>query len=306
MVYTLTLNPSLDYVVAVENFQVGKTNRTKEEQIYPGGKGLNVSVVLKNLDIESTALGFVAGFTGEELIKRVEKLGISNGFIKVTEGNTRINVKLKNYEGTEINGIGPAISSASMAELKEKLEKVKSGDVVVLAGSVPASVSKDIYSSIMEELKVNQKKQILFVVDTTKELLLNCLQYEPFLIKPNNHELGEIFGVDIATKESAIEYGILLQERGARNVMISMAGQGAVLLTEDGKQYMKEAPKGVYVNGVGAGDSMIAGFLAGWEKYKNYEEAFELAIASGSATAFSEYLGDGRRIIELLETMKQE
>lgn len=293
MIYTVTFNPSLDYIVSVNNFQMGMTNRTDSELLLPGGKGINVSIVLKNLGVENTALGFIAGFTGEEIRREVEKIGVRANFIQVEKGVSRINVKLKSIDGTEINGQGPDISEEKVEELLKKLEALKDGDILVLAGSIPASIPDDIYKNIMKRLA---GKGIMIVVDATKDLLLNVLEYHPFLIKPNNHELGEIFKTELKTREDVIPYAKKLQEMGARNVLVSMAGEGAVLIAEDGSEYTASAPKGKLVNGVGAGDSMVAGFLAGWMEKKNYVHAFHMGIAAGSASAFSEYLAKREEI----------
>ena len=258
MIYTVTFNPSLDYIVSVDNFKMGIVNRTTKELMYPGGKGINVSMVLSNLGIKNTAFGFSAGFTGEEIIRKVREKGIEAEFISVKEGNSRINVKLRSNEETEINGKGPKITEENIEELYAKLDSLKEGDILVLAGSIPDVMPKSIYMDIMEHL---QEKNLMVVVDATKELLLNVLSFHPFLIKPNNHELGEIFGVEISTKDQVVEYAKKLQEKGAKNVLVSMAGEGAVLVTEDGMEYRAEAPKGKVINSVGAGDSMVAGFL---------------------------------------------
>lgn len=293
MIYTVTFNPSLDYIVSVENFRLGLTNRTSFELILPGGKGLNASTVLMNLGIENTALGFIAGFTGEEIRTEVERIGVKAEFIQLEEGISRINMKLKSVDGTEINGRGPNINGEKITEMMERLKKLKEGDILILAGSIPSAMPKDIYSEIMRELT---GKGVLVVVDATKELLMNVLEYHPFLIKPNNHELGEIFNVSLKTREEVIPYARKLQEKGAGNVLVSMAGEGAVLVSEDGSVFESPAPKGVLVNAVGAGDSMVAGFMAGWLKKKDYEHAFYMGIAAGSASAFSEYLATGTEI----------
>mgnify|MGYP000143442875 CR=1 FL=1 len=294
MIYTVTFNPSLDYIVSVNNFQLGMTNRTATEMMLPGGKGINVSIVLKNLGLENTALGFVAGFTGREIVSKVRELGFQSEFIELDEGWSRINIKMKDFDGTEINGQGPAISGAALQALLEKLDGLKEGDVLVLAGSIPASIPETIYAEIMKRL---DGKGVLTVVDATNDLLMEVLPYHPFLIKPNNHELGEIFGVKIGNKADVIMYAKKMQEKGARNVLVSMAGEGAVLAAADGKVYLAPAPKGKLVNGVGAGDSMVAGFLTGWLKRQDYREAFHMGIATGSASAFSEYLA-GREQVE--------
>lgn len=298
MIYTVTFNPSLDYIVSVDDFRLGLTNRTSSELLLPGGKGINVSTILTNLGIESTALGFVAGFTGDEIIRRAEQIGVRSDFIHIEDGISRINVKLKSIDGTEINGMGPDISGEKTEELMRKLDVLDKGDVLVLAGSIPSSMPDDIYSRILKRL---EGKAVTFVVDATGELLLNVLKYHPFLIKPNNHELGDLFGVELKTRKEVVPYGRKLQEMGARNVLISMAGEGAVLVAEDGSVYDTPAPKGVLVNAVGSGDSMVAGFTAGWMEKKDYRHAFYMGVAAGSASAFSEYLATKDEIMSLYE-----
>lgn len=302
MIYTVTFNPSLDYIVSVNDFQLGLTNRTDSELILPGGKGINVSTILMNLGIDSTAFGFAAGFTGEEIIREVEAMGIRSDFIKIDSGISRINLKLKNIGGTEINGSGPEISEEKIEELLRKLDILGEGDILVLAGSIPASMPADMYSTIMERL---QHKNVTFIVDATKDLLINVLKYKPFLIKPNNHELGELFDVKLTTREEVIPYGKKLQKQGARNVLISMAGEGAVLVAEDGSVYEAPAPKGTLVNAVGAGDSMVAGFTAGWIEKKDYRHAFYMGVSAGSASAFSEYLATKEEIMDLYEKVSK-
>ncbi len=296
MVYTVTFNPSLDYIVSVNDFELGMTNRTTSELMLPGGKGINVSIVLQNLGVESTALGFMAGFTGDEICRKLEVQGVNTRFVKIDEGISRINLKLKSIDGTEINGMGPAISDEKVEELMKMLDQLEVGDYLVLAGSIPASMPDDIYKVIMERL---QEKDIEIVVDATKDLLMNVLPYRPFLIKPNNHELGELFGVKITKREEVAPYARKLQEKGAKNVLVSMAGEGAVLVTEDGQTFMAPAPKGELKNGVGAGDSMVAGFITGWMNSKNYEEAFHMGLATGSASAFSEQLATKEEVIDV-------
>ena len=297
MIYTVTFNPSLDYIVSVNDFQLGLTNRTDSELILPGGKGINVSTILMNLGIDSTAFGFAAGFTGEEIIREVEAMGIRSDFIKIDSGISRINLKLKNIDGS-----GPEISEEKIEELLRKLDILGEGDILVLAGSIPASMPADMYSTIMERL---QHKNVTFIVDATKDLLINVLKYKPFLIKPNNHELGELFDVKLTTREEVIPYGKKLQKQGARNVLISMAGEGAVLVAEDGSVYEAPAPKGTLVNAVGAGDSMVAGFTAGWIEKKDYRHAFYMGVSAGSASAFSEYLATKEEIMDLYEKVSK-
>ncbi len=293
MIYTVTFNPSLDYIVSVDDFRLGLTNRTSSELLLPGGKGINVSTVLMNMGIESTALGFVAGFTGEEVVRRLEKMGVKNGFIWIDEGFTRINLKLKSIDGTEINGQGPVIGNDKVLTLMKQLDELKDGDVLFLSGSIPASMPEDVYEKIMKRL---EGRKVQIVVDATKDLLMNVLPYRPFLIKPNHHELGEIFQAELNTREEVIPYGRKLKEMGAENVLISMAGEGAVLIAADGKVYDAPAPKGTLVNGVGAGDSMVAGFMAGWMERQEYEYAFHMGISAGSASAFSENLATKEEI----------
>ena len=293
MIYTVTFNPSLDYIVSVEDFRLGLTNRTSSELLLPGGKGINVSTVLRNLGIENTALGFIAGFTGDEIVRRLEAMGVKNGFIRLEEGISRINLKLKSIDGTEINGQGPDIDEGKVRQLIGQLGKLGRGDVLFLSGSIPASMPDDVYRKIMELL---EGKGVRIVVDATKDLLLNVLPYRPFLIKPNNHELGEIFGEELKTRPSVIPYARKLQELGAVNVLVSMAGEGAVLVSEDGSVYESPAPKGTLINGVGAGDSMVAGFMAGYMEKQDYEYAFHMGTAAGSASAFSENLATKEEI----------
>ena len=303
MIYTVTFNPSLDYIVSVEDFKLGLTNRTSSELILPGGKGINVSTVLGNLGIENTALGFLAGFTGKEIVRRLEEMGVVSDFIEIKEGVSRINLKLKSIDGTEINGSGPVISPEDVEKLMEKLEKLGEGDVLFLAGSIPTSMPDDMYQKIMAKL---DGKGVMIVVDATRDLLMNVLAYHPFLIKPNNHELGEIFDVELLTRESVVPYAKKLQEKGARNVLVSMAGEGAVLVAEDGSVYDAPAPKGELKNGVGAGDSMVAGFMAGWMEKQEYRHAFHMGVASGSASAFSENLATKEEIAGVYQQVVKE
>lgn len=299
MIYTVTLNPSLDYIVTVQNFRTGTVNRTSNEQIYPGGKGINVSIVLNNLGMKSTALGFIAGFTGEELGRLLKEKGISTDFISVKQGQTRINVKIRSEEESEINGQGPMTDKTELDQLFHMLSMLKDEDVLVLAGSIPESIPSTVYRRIMEQLS---NKKIKVVVDATKDLLLNVLEYKPFLIKPNNHELSEIFGKELKTVEEVMEYAKKLKELGAQNVMVSMAGDGAVLVTEHGDTYFSEAPKGTLKNSVGAGDSMVAGFIAGYLNTKDYKEAFMMGISTGSASAFSEELATKEEVLKIYQT----
>ena len=298
MIYTVTFNPSLDYIVTVDDFKPGQVNRATEEVIYPGGKGINVSIVLRNLGFDNTALGFLAGFTGTEIENMLKKQGINAEFIHIGEGISRINMKLRSNEESEINGQGPAISIPDIQNLYKKLDELKDDDVLVLAGSIPSTMPESIYMDIMKHL---QKRKIKIVVDATNDLLMNVMQYHPFLIKPNNHELGEIFGVELQKKEDVIPYAKKLQDRGAKNVLVATAGEGAVLVTEQNEVFQSEAPKGTVINSVGAGDSMVAGFLAGFLKTGDYRVAFKMGIATGSASAFSEKLATKGQVEQILK-----
>ena len=301
MIYTVTFNPSIDYIVSVDDFSLGKTNRTTSEVMFPGGKGINVSTVLTNLGISNIALGFIAGFTGDEILRLTKERGIPCDFIKLSTGNNRINVKLKDYDGTEINGNGPSITENELQKLLRQLMQLEDGDTLVLAGSIPGSLPSHIYQIIMEDLK---DKNIHIVVDATKSLLMNSLSYHPFLIKPNKHELEEIFDIKISSKEDAIYYAKHLQQQGARNVIVSLSGDGAIFVSEEGKSFESDVPPGKLINAVGAGDSMIAGFLAGWENTHDYEYAFKMAIATGSASAYSEEFATKDEITRLFSYIK--
>jgi len=296
MIYTLTFNPAIDYVMHFDAIETGKTNRSENEYAVIGGKGINVSVVLKRLGVPSAAMGFVAGFTGEAIRNELEGMGIKTDFVQLEKGMSRINVKVKTETETELNGKGPDISDAELTKLFEKLEGLKENDTLVLAGSIPKSLPKDIYSSIMEKLF---RKGIRFVVDAEGELLLSCLKYKPYLIKPNHHELGALFGKTLTTHDEIILYAKKLTEMGAENVLVSMAEQGAILVEKSGATHFCPAAKGVVKNSVGAGDSMVAGFLAG-AKNGDFAYALRLGSASGSATAFSEGLADKEDIMKLM------
>ena len=298
MIYTVTLNPSLDYVVDVDDFVLGRTNRAVSERLYAGGKGINVSFVLKNLGFESTALGFSAGFTGEEIKKQIQERGITENFITVLNGQSRINIKLRGQQETEINGMGPDIEKEHIQQLLKKLSVLSPGDYLILAGSVPMKINNTIYYDILKTL---DKKGIKAVVDTTGDLLLNVLKYHPFLIKPNIHELSELFSTEIKTKEEVVQYGLKLQDMGAQNVIVSMAGDGAVFICENGEIYKSEAPKGVVKNSVGAGDSMVAGFLAGFCETKDFAKAFKMGVCTGSASAFSEDLATKEQVRQVMD-----
>ena len=301
MIYTITFNPALDYIVKMDEFNLGNVNRSNNEFIYAGGKGINVSIVLNNLGVKSKALGFIAGFTGEEIERRVREFGCDTEFIKLKEGMSIINVKIKADVESEINGGGPNISSDALEELYKKLDTLTVGDILVLAGSIPKTMPTDVYERIMERL---QEKNIKFIVDTTGESLLKVLKYNPFLIKPNHHELGELFGVKLNSKEEIIEYAKKLKDMGAQNVIISMAGDGAILIDSNGGVTTSNVPKGVVKNSVGAGDSMVAGFIAGYLDSEKIEDGFKLGVATGSASAFSEGLATKDYVYELLEQVK--
>lgn len=299
MVYTVTFNPAIDYVVRMDDLKLGEVNRASYEAMFFGGKGINVSIVLNELGIKSRTLGFTAGFTGEAIENGLRSMGIDADFVRLEKGNSRINVKIKANEETEINGQGPHIDDNALAALFEKLDNLKDGDTLILAGSIPNSLPSDIYEKILQRLS---GRNIKTVVDATKDLLLNVLKYKPFLIKPNNHELGEMFGIKLSTFEEIEEYARKLQEKGARNVLISMAGDGALLVDENGKTHISGVCKGVVKNSVGAGDSMVAGFVAG-SLDGDYEYALKLGTAAGGATAFSDGLATKEKITELLNTL---
>ena len=301
MIYTVTFNPSIDYIVRLEQFTPGEINRVNYEQILPGGKGINVSIVLKNLGHDSAALGFLAGFTGVAMQQMLHTFGVTDDFVRLDDGFSRINVKIKAESETEINGQGPVITQEAQRALFEKLDRLTRGDTLVLAGSIPNTLPDDMYERIMEYLA---GRGIRIVVDATKNLLRRVLKYRPFLIKPNNHELGEMFGIELKTDDDIIFHAKKLQEEGATNVLISMAGDGAILLTSEGVFYRSAAPKGTLVNSVGAGDSMVAGFLAGFmESDGDYERAFYMGVATGSASAFSENLATREEALALLKTI---
>lgn len=299
MIYTITFNPAVDYVVYTDELQVGKVNRSKSEEIYFGGKGINVSMVLNELGIKSKAMGFVAGFTGAAIEKGLTDAGIETDFVHLNKGFTRINVKIKSHAETELNGQGPEIPTAKLDELFDRLDGIKDGDGVILAGSIPSYLPSDIYERILERLK---DRNIRAVVDATDDLLVNVLKYRPFLIKPNNFELGDIFGVTINTNEEIVKYAGKLKDMGAVNVLVSMAGDGAILLDEFGKTHVCGVCKGQVKNSVGAGDSMVAGFLAGCTK-GDYEYALKLGTAAGGATAFSDGLAKKDDIFKLLRQL---
>lgn len=297
MIYTVTFNPSIDYNIKLDEFVQGDINRSKDEYVLIGGKGVNVSTVLKNLGLDSTVLGFISGFTGDLIEKSLTDYGLKFDFIRVNNGFSRINVKIKGKSETEINGSGPDISRNEIDMLMRRLSNLKDGDFLVLAGSIPKSVLNTIYSDIMEMLLC---KNIYVIVDATGDLLLNVLKFRPFLIKPNNFELEELFNVKLGNdKEKIIKYARKLQDMGARNVLVSMAGDGAVFCTQTNEVFVSEAPSGKVINSVGAGDSMVAGFLTGWLEQKDYSHAFKMGISAGSASAFSENLAEKDEIMQV-------
>ena len=301
MVYTVTFNPAIDYVVYISGgLKLNDINRNASEEFQFGGKGINVSNMLRTLGLPTVALGFVAGFIGEGLERGLAEMGLDTDFIHVAEGMTRINVKVKAGEETEINGIGPTITEADMQKLYAKLDAISPGDTLVLSGSIPKCLSGDSYERIMARL---DGRGIPIAVDATKDLLVNVLKYHPFLIKPNNHELGEIFGKVLHTDEEIADCARKLQEMGGRNILVSMAGAGALLLDENGQVHRIGCPKGKVLNSVGAGDSMVAGFLAGWLEKQDYGYALKLGTATGSATAFSIGLAEKPLIDKLLATL---
>lgn len=299
MIYTVTFNPAVDYIVHIKELASGAVNRSASEEIYFGGKGINVSLVLSQLGVKSKALGFVAGFTGEAIEKGIAEKGIETDFVHLANGFSRINVKIKSGEETELNGQGPDIDDKALDELFAKLDRLDPDDTLVLAGSIPSSLPSDIYERILKRLS---GRNIRVVVDAAKALLLNVLKYKPFLIKPNNFELAEIFGVEINTTDDIIKYAGKLRDMGAVNVLVSMAGDGAVLIDENGKIHINGVCKGTVKNSVGAGDSMLAGFIAGLGK-GGYDYALKLGTASGGATAFSDGLAEKEMIYELLEQL---
>lgn len=298
MVYTVTVNPALDYLIEMPDFQIGKINLSKKEHIMPGGKGINVSIMLKTLGIDSIALGFIGGFVGKEIERKVKNYKIETDFINIGEENSRINVKIATQnEETAINSRGINIQEKYIELLYKKMEKLEDGDILVLSGSIPKEMSEDIYQNICKKV---EKKDIKIVVDTTGNTLLKTLEFHPFLIKPNQYELGEIFGAQISNKEKAKQYAEKLQQKGAKNVLVSMGSEGAVLLDENGNFYNGEKIKiEKTINTVGAGDSMVAGFIAGYDKFKNYEKAFKMGMSAGAATAGSVALAKKEEIYKL-------
>ena len=297
MICTVTFNPSLDYIVRVGDMRLGAINRTTYEQVLPGGKGVNVSIVLGNLGHASRALGFVAGFTGDELVRLCAEAGVDCDFIRVERGMTRVNVKVKSAEETELNGMGPQMGEEDVEVLLARTDALGAGDTLVVSGSVPACLPHDMYERVMERVA---PRGVRVVVDAERDLLTRTLPLGPFLVKPNNHELGDIFGVELRTRDEVVPYARRLREMGAANVLVSMAGEGGVLVAETGEVFQSPAAKGTVVNSVGAGDSSVAGFLAGLAETGSYEAAFRMALATGSASAFSDHLATRAEVEALL------
>lgn len=300
MIYTVTFNPSLDYVVALPELVVGGINRADRETIYPGGKGVNVALVLGNLGIPAKMLGFIAGFTGREIERLAKAHGGDCDFISLDEGCSRINLKISAREETAVNGQGPDISASKLELLLQQIDGLQEDDVLVLAGSIPSVLPDDIYEQILQRLA---GRSVRTVVDATGDLLKNVLKYRPFLIKPNQFELGELFGVELHSDEEIAAYAEKLQALGARNVLVSLGGDGALLLAEDGKAYRQASPKGEMVNTVGAGDSMVAGFLAGYMDKEDVVEALRLGVCTGSASAFHDWLATKDEIRKVLASL---
>lgn len=301
MIYTITFNPAVDYIVRLDHLTPGTINRTEQEYVLGGGKGINVSIVLNNLGIDTTALGFIGGFTGNEIVRQLNEFGVRERFIRLKDGLTRINVKVKAAdEETEINGRGPVIADDELYALYTQLDTLTNQDTLVLAGSIPSSLPSDMYEIIMERLA---HKHIRIVVDATKDLLTRVLPFKPFLIKPNNHELSEIFGCHLSTNDDLINAAKELQTQGAQHVLISMASDGAILVSADGSVYTSPAPKGTLINSVGAGDSMVAGFITGYLNTQDLQQALYWGIATGSASAFSENLATKDEVLTLLNTI---
>lgn len=299
MIYTVTFNPALDYIMRVDGLQSKDINRTRSEEIHYGGKGINVSVILTRLGVENKALGFVAGFSGKQIEDMLVSDGIKTDFVHLKEGYTRINVKIKCDRELDINANGPEIKREEVDALFEKLEELKSKDYLILAGSIPKALPDNMYEKILERL---DGKGVNFVVDATGDLLKNVLKYKPFMVKPNHHELGEIFGVEITALEDIEKYAKKLQEMGAKNVLVSRGKDGAALIDEFGKVHTMGNVPGKIISSVGCGDSMVAGFVAGYAKEKDYAYALKLGSACGNATAFSSGLATKNEIDKMLQS----
>lgn len=302
MIYTVTFNPSLDYIVGLDHFREGQVNRSQWDAIYAGGKGINVSMVLKNLGLANVALGFIGGFTGQEIDKRLKAFGCYTDFVNIASGQSRINVKIKSVVESEINGVGPHLLDCEREKLFEKLDLIKAGDFLVLAGSIPASLPEDTYEKIMKRL---ENRGIHIIVDASKDLLYKVLSYRPFLIKPNKQELEGLFNTVFTTNAEIIAHGQKLKDQGAQNVLISLAKDGAILIDQDDRvHHQMPAPVGQVKNSVGAGDSMVAGFLAGYLRHQDYQEAFKWGVATGSASAFSDQLANKEQVSQVLAALE--
>lgn len=300
MVYTITFNPALDYAVCADDIKVGETNRSHDEYILTGGKGINVSTMLCNLGVENTALGFIGGFTGQEIKKRVEQNGCKCDFIEV-DGISRINVKIKSELETEINASGPMINDTDIEKLIEKIRNINKDDILVLAGSVSTGINDKIYSKIMR----NAPHGVKIIVDAAGSLLMNAIKQNPFLVKPNNYELSAILGEEVITdRKIMLQHADNLRSMGASNVLVSLAGNGAVLSTSYGCHFESPAPEGKVIDSVGAGDSMVAGFIAGWIESKDFHHAFKMGIAAGSASAFSRGFASKEEVLKIYDTIK--
>ena len=296
MIYTVTFNPALDYIVYTDQLNMGTINMMNKEQVFAGGKGVNVSIVLKNLGYDSVAMGFLAGFTGDEIERQLKAHDVQTDFIKLKNGMSRMNIKLKSVMETEINGAGPEVTAEAIKEFEQRMEQLERGDYLVLSGSTPALMDDNVYGELMKSL---EGQGVHFCVDATKGLLLKSLPYHPFLIKPNKRELEEFFDVTLYTKKDIIEYAAKLKERGAQNVLVSLGGDGAVLLAKDGKLYEVKAPEGRVINSVGAGDSMVAGFLAGYIHTQDYMSALKVGVAAGTSSAFQDGYATKEQVIEM-------
>ena len=297
MIYTVTLSPSIDYVVRLASMRFNVTNRTDSEEFYYGGKGINVSLILSELDLDSTALGFIAGFTGDAIANGIRNPRIKTDFIRLEEGFSRINIKIKSGGETEVNGQGPDIPAWALDQLMAKLDAIRDGDVLVLAGSIPKTLPDDVYERMLDRV---QGKRIMIVVDATKKLLVNSLRHRPFLIKPNRLELSEIFHAEVENEQDVEKYAKELQKMGARNVLVSLGRKGAILIDENGEKHTAGTLKQTVINTVGAGDSMVAGFVAGYLKTGDYGYALKLGSACGNATSFMPGLATRAKIDELI------
>ncbi|MCH3951173.1 MAG: 1-phosphofructokinase [Acidaminococcus sp.] len=298
MIYTVTFNPSLDYVVTASHFTIGNINRSVKEEIFPGGKGINVSIMLQNLDIKSRVLGFKAGFTGDEIERLLKKRNLDVKLLPVKKGFSRINVKIRGDVETALNGKGPEVGMDDIAALVKEIATLDDGDILVLSGSRPANGTDALYADIV---KMMNSRGVRCVVDATGDLLKCALPCHPFLVKPNREEMEEILGEKLPTKEDIADGAREMQKMGARNILVSLGGEGALLLDENNEVHFREAPHGTPVNTVGAGDSMVAGFLAGYLKYNDYEKALLWGISAGSATAFTMHLADKEAIEAIIQ-----